>query len=333
MRALVTGGCGFIGSCLSKKLVDEGWTVDIVDNMSNGHLEFLDDYSFRTVPVQLGHHFEEKAKRQPEDILVLQGDFTHIEVIRRIVEKKYDTIFHLAANPRVEYSVQCPLETTDENLTKTIKLFTHSVGNVNRIVFSSSCSVYGEPFFLPTTENHGKNPNSPYALQKLCAEDYARLYSKIYDIDIVSLRYFNVYGPNQYGGSPYSTAIVSWCDRVKNQKPLRSDGDGTQTRDLVFVEDVAKANILAANRKENFGGIAINIGTGVSYSNNEILKIFRDRFSGVEVVNAPPRPGDVKHTLCCVKSAREKLGFKSDFDLASGLEKIFEWWELENVEK
>ncbi len=328
MRALVTGGCGFIGSCLSKKLVDSGWTVDIVDDMSNGHLEFLDNYSFRVVPIQLGAHFEEKASRKKEDILVLQGDFTHNEVVRRVVEKKYDTIFHLAANPRVEYSVQCPLETTDENLTKTIKLFTHSIGNVNRVVFSSSCSVYGDPFFLPTTEDHGKNPNSPYALQKLCAEDYAKLYSKIYNIDIVSLRYFNVYGPNQYGGSPYSTAIVSWCDKVKNGKSLRSDGDGTQTRDMIFVEDVAQANILAANRKEKFSGDCINIGTGKSYSNNEILDKFKDKFENIKITNAPSRPGDVKHTLCCVKTAREKLGFTAEHSLDLGLEKIFSWWEL-----
>ena len=154
MRALVTGGCGFIGSCLSKKLIDAGWEVEIVDDLSSGDLGFLDDYKFRSVPVTLGHIFEQQAPQRDGEIIVLTGDFVHHEVVRRIVDKRYDTIFHCAANPRVEYSVQNPLETTDENLMKTIKLFTHCIGNVKRVVFSSSCSVYGNPWFLPTLEDH-----------------------------------------------------------------------------------------------------------------------------------------------------------------------------------
>ena len=164
-------------------------------------------------------------------------------------------------------------------------------------------SFYGEPWSLPTVEAHGKNPNSPYALQKLCVEEYARLYSKVYGLDIACLRYFNVYGPNQFGDSPYSTAIVSWCDKVKKGLPLRSDGDGTQTRDMVFVEDVADANILAATREEKFSGACFNIGTGKSYSNNEILAIFKEKFSNIEIVNAPSRAGDVKHTLASTRKA------------------------------
>jgi UDP-glucose 4-epimerase len=327
MRALVTGGCGFIGSCLSKKLIDSGWEVDIADDMSNGDYAFLEGYAFRSVPMQLGHIFEQQQLvKKPGEIIVLTGDFLHHEIIRRIVDKRYDVIFHCAANPRVEYSVQNPLETTDENLTKTIRLFTHSIGNVKRIVFSSSCSVYGDPWSLPTTEDHGKNPNSPYALQKQCVEEFARLYSKIYDLDVACLRYFNVYGPNQYGDSPYSTAIVSWCDKIKNGTPLRSDGDGTQTRDMVFVEDVADANILAATRDKNFEGTCINIGTGKSYSNNEILEIFKDKFNWVEVNKAPTRPGDVKHTLACTKKAEVELGFQPKHSLEKGLEKVFSWW-------
>ena len=329
MRALVTGGCGFIGSCITKKLIDLGWSVEIVDDMSNGDLDFLDGYSFRTVPTQLGHIFDEQVKKRSSDeILVLTGDFVSPEVVRRIVEKKYDIIFHCAANPRVEYSVENPLETTDENLTKTIRLFTHSVGNVKRIVFSSSCSVYGDPWQLPTTEAHGKNPNSPYALQKLCVEEFARLYSKIYDLDVACLRYFNVYGPNQRGDSPYSTAVVSWCDKVNRGLPLRSDGDGTQSRDMIFVEDVARANILAATREENFGGSCVNIGTGKSYTNNQILDIFKREFKDIEIVNAPTRPGDVKHTLASVKEARVNLNFECEYSLEQGLEKTFKWWKL-----
>ena len=329
MRALVTGGCGFIGSCISKKLIDGGHEVEIVDDMSNGDYAFLGDYSFRAVPVQMGHIFEQQQiVKKPDQILVLTGDFISNEIIRRIVNKRYDVIFHCAANPRVEYSVQNPVETTDENLVKTIKLFTHSIGNVNRIIFSSSCAVYGDPWALPTTEDHGKNPNSPYALQKLSVEQWAKLYSKTYGLDVACLRYFNVFGPNQYGDSPYSTAIVSWCDKIKKELPLRSDGDGTQTRDMIFVEDVADANILASKREQNFSGDTINIGTGKSYSNNEILKIFKDRFPEVKVVNSPARKGDVKHTLACTKKAQGELGFYPKYDLKAGLEKIFSWWKI-----
>jgi len=326
MRALVTGGCGFIGSAISKKLFDNGWDVEIVDDMSNGSYEFLEGYKFKSFPAQLGHIFEQQNKDLDRQLLVISGDFVSDEVVRRIVEKKYDVVFHCAANPRVEYSVQNPLETTNENLMKTVRLFTHCISNVKRIVFSSSCSIYGDPSVLPTEESHVKDPNSPYAIQKLCGEDYAKLYCKLYDIDVVSLRYFNVYGPYQYGNSPYSTAIVSWCDKVKKGVSLRSDGDGTQTRDMVFVEDVAQANLLAASREENFNGECINIGTGESYSNNEILEIFTSKFSGLEIVNAPERPGDVKHTLSCIKKAEKELGFKFEYNLKQGIEKVFNWW-------
>jgi nucleoside-diphosphate-sugar epimerase len=326
MRALVTGGCGFIGSNIVKSLHSEGWEIDIVDDMSNGHYEFLDGLEIKVVPCQLGHIFDDQTKIDKNKILVLEGDFVSDEIVRRVVEKKYDVIFHCAANPRVEYSVQNPLETTNENLMKTVRLFTHSIGNVKRIVFSSSCSVYGDPKDLPTSENQEIDPNSPYALQKLSCEHFAKVYCKLYDLDIVCLRYFNVYGPNQYGGSPYSTAIVSWCDKVKNDQPLRSDGDGTQTRDMVFVEDVARANLLAASREKDFLGECINIGTGESLSNNEILEIFNSKFPDLKIVNAPPRPGDVKHTLCCTQKAEKELGFKAHHDLKQGIEKVFEWW-------
>jgi UDP-glucose 4-epimerase len=331
MRALVTGGCGFIGSCLSKKLIDAGWEVEIVDDMSNGDYAFLEGYQFRSVPMQLGHIFEQQrlAIKNPREIIVLTGDFIHYEVIRRIVDKRYDVIFHCAANPRVEYSIQNPVETTNENFMKTIQLFTHSIGNVKRIVFSSSCSVYGDPWSLPTLEDHGKNPNSPYALQKQCVEEYARLYSKAYGLDIACLRYFNVYGPNQYGDSPYSTAIVSWCDKIKKGLSLRSDGDGTQTRDMVFVEDVADANILAANREENFCGACFNVGTGKAYSNNEILAIFKEKFINIEIVNAPIRDGDVKHTLASTRKAELELDFTPKHSLQEGLDKTFSWWKFD----
>ena len=330
MRALVTGGCGFIGSNLARKLYDSGWKVDIVDDMSNGHLHFLGGIKTRCLPSAsfLEHYNNQHRITVVDEVVVIQDDFASLNMLKYINDGNYDIIFHCAANPRVEYSVQNPVETTDDNVYKTVKLYTAAIGKVKRIVFSSSCSVYGDCWRLPTGEFDGKNPNSPYALQKKWIEDLSVLYSKLYDLDSICLRYFNVYGPSQYGDSPYSTAISSWCNKVKDGLPLRSDGDGNQTRDMVFVGDVVRANILAAVREEKCQGKTINIGTGKSISNNDILSIFKDRFENIEIYNAPARPGDVRHTLADVKLAREEINFVSEVDILEGLNKTFDWWEI-----
>ncbi len=326
MRALVTGGCGFIGSNLTHKLVEQGWTVDVVDDLSNGHLDLLSDLSIRTITSFLvGSYNREKDPREPQ-VVVIVDDFACDGVVANIVNKKYDYIFHMAALPRVEYSVQNPIQTYDVNVVKTLKLMTHAIDNITRFVFSSSSSVYGEPWQLPTTEACGKNPVSPYALQKMQVEELGRLYSTIYNMDFVSLRYFNVYGPGQYGDSPYSTAIAAWCDKVHNKLPLRSDGDGTQSRDLVYVDDVVSANIAAATREEKFAGQAYNIGSSTTITNNEILEKFKNKFEGVQVRNADWRPGDVKNTLADIESAKEDFGWFPVVRLEEGLSKTFTWW-------
>ena len=176
-KALVTGGCGFIGSNLVHKLVCNGWQVDVVDDMSNGHLEFLEGLDVRTVLADTLHLYQHQKEesRPKEKTLVIQGDFVHDNILNSIRAGKYDVIFHLAANPRVEYSVQNPIVTTETNLFKTVALFSASVGCVDRIVFSSSSAVYGDQKDLPTPEGASKNPNSPYGLQKLQCEQYACL--------------------------------------------------------------------------------------------------------------------------------------------------------------
>ena len=329
MRALVTGGCGFIGSNLARKLVDLKWEVDIVDDLSTGDVSFLDGLVYRTVPASTAKFYEKEKDSRDPDVLVIVGDFVDDEITRRIIEKSYDVIFHLAADPRVEYTVKNPLETTENNLLKTVRLMTHSIGNVKRIVFSSTCAVYGDAIEIPTSERSEVNPNSPYALQKKSCEDYGKLYSKLYGLDVVSLRYFNVYGPNQFGDSAYSTAISSWCAKVKNSQPLRSDGDGTQSRDMIFVQDVAEANILAATYDGDLSGECFNIGTGISVTNNEVLEKFKNSFSNATVNNAPWRPGDVMHTRADTFKANSILGFSPKFKLEDGLKLTFSWWGLD----
>ena len=184
---LVTGGAGFIGSNLAKRCLDEGWEVDIVDDMSNGHMEFV-----------------------PHGHPVITKDFAHPDVIHEIKQGRYDVVFHLAAVPRVSYSVEHPLETNHTNVSRTLALMDACRDNVRRFVFASSSSVYGGADVLPTHEGIKKNPKSPYALQKSIIEDYLVMYRDLYKLESCALRFFNVFGPNQLGDSPYATAVSAW---------------------------------------------------------------------------------------------------------------------------
>ena len=332
-KALVTGCCGFIGSNLVHRLIAEGWSVEGVDDMSNGNLKFLEPLTVRTVPANLLYFYNHKVHDDAPDVLMIQADFAHEYVLDRIKTGTYDVIFHLAANPRVEYSVERPVETTETNVLKTVGMFYYAIGNVDRIVFSSSSAVYGDIGGdlgkLPVSESFDMSPKSPYGLQKKVCEDYAKLFADLYGLETVCLRYFNAYGPRQLGDSPYSTAISAWCHKVKLEEPLRSDGDGEQSRDMVFVGDIVSANILAAEAHPgSLSGQILNIATGYSYTNNEILDMFRNKFAEIEIEHAPERPGDVKHTLADVSKAYEVLGYEPKVSLEEGLRKTWEWWEL-----
>lgn len=344
-RALVTGGCGFIGSNLTKKLVSEGWMVDVVDNLSGGTLKSLEGLKKRVLPSssfiapyyaslrgkdgQANTSPEIQMDRSVETVLVIQDDLVSEGMLKHIQEKNYDVVFHQAAVPRVSYSVEYPADTTLENVYKTIKLFESCTGSVKRVVWASSSSVYGGAELMPTPESErGKIvPKSPYAWQKFVVEDYAKMAADLYNLDIVCLRYFNVFGPGQMGDSPYSTAISAWCHAIKNNLPLRSDGDGTQTRDMCYVDNVVHANILAANADMKFNGRCYNVACGDSVSNQEILNYFKGQFD-LTVKQAPERPGDVKHTLADISRSRDELGYEPLVRFWEGLRRTIEWWDL-----
>lgn len=322
MRVLVTGGMGFIGSNLVKRLRQERHTVDIVDDMSNGHEEFLANYDLRESWPGLNY-----VKEDREFIRFFKSDFAG-DILNTVSSGLYDVIFHLAAVPRVSFSVEYPAETTEVNLNKTVKLFDAARLGNTRVVFSSSSSVYGGAEMLPTPEGHQKNPKSPYAWQKSACEDAAKLFCHLYDnSDIVCLRYFNVFGPNQYGNSPYSTAVSAWCHAVKNDLECRSDGDGTQSRDMCYVDNVVEANLLAAISEREFKGDCYNIACNDSTTNADILTYFIDNF-GVKVLNAPWRPGDVMHTRADISKAKEELDYEPKVRFWEGLERTVKWWEL-----
>lgn len=304
MRVLITGGAGFIGSNLVQRCLDEGWKVDVVDDLSNGHLEFV-----------------------PRGQKVHVEDFACDATLRRVEHGSYDTIFHIAAVPRVSYSVEHPFETQLINSCRTVRLIASARGNCNRVVFASSSSVYGGADVLPTPETYLRDPKSPYALQKAHIEDYLQMFHVLYGLDSACLRFFNVFGPNQLGDSPYATAVSAWLSAIMKDKPMRSDGDGTQSRDMCYVDNVVDACIKAAQHREPLKGGCFNVACGDRTSNNEILHYLMQRYPKATKVDAPWRPGDVMHTLADVSKAERVLGYTPLVRFWEGLDRTIAWVE------
>lgn len=298
-RILITGAAGFIGSHVVDKFVSEGWDVIGVDNMSTGELA----------------NVNKKVKA------LMVNNFAAASVLEKIANKEFDVVCHLAAMPRVLFSVENPALTNETNVSDTVKLLDVCRGNVKRFIFSSSSSVYGNTNALPTPAATKKDPCSPYALQKSIIEDYCQLFGKLYDFDSVCLRYFNVFGPRAKGDSPYSTAVAAWLTAIQKGEPLRSDGDGEQSRDLCYVQNVVNANWLAASSQNTFRGNCYNVACGERTTNNEVLAYLKNRFGDINVVHAPERPGDVKHTQADISSTEKDLGYKSEVNFWEGLER------------
>tara|TARA_R110002060_G_scaffold18962_8_gene25981 strand:- start:1232 stop:2245 length:1014 start_codon:yes stop_codon:yes gene_type:complete len=334
-KCLVTGGCGFIGSALVQALFAAGWKVDVVDDLSTGHLENISSLKTRNLMPELLPFYEGyfEKDRSESEILVITGDFADKSVIRRVSNNYYDTVFHVAALPRVAYSIEEPVFTTETNMLKSVVLFKAAAQGRTRVVFSSSSSVYGDVDTFPQSEVLPTSPKSPYALQKDTCEKFARQFSDFYNLDIVCLRYFNVYGPGQRGDSAYSTVIAAWCEAQNAGKPVRKDGDGDQERDFTYVLDAVAANIKAAEHNGKFQGDAFNIAYGQPHSINEIHDMFRAKFGELATLEAPARPGDVYKTHAEVSKALETFGFKCKFNLKQGLSETWRWWDsLERID-
>jgi UDP-glucose 4-epimerase len=308
MRALVTGGAGFIGSNLASKLVERGDTVDVVDDLSNGHFEFI-----------------------PKDVADSEGlfliDFASKTILDRIKEGCYDVVFHLAAVPRVSYSVEYPVETNDVNVSKTLMLMDACRGNVKRLVFASSSSVYGGADELPTPVTSPKNSKSPYALQKSIIEDYLKLYYELYQLDSVCLRFFNVFGPNQLGDSPYSTAVSAWLTAIKKGTSMRSDGDGSQSRDMCYVDNVVDACIRGAESQGPLEAVRLNVACGDRTTNSEILQYLLSKYPDAKYHDAPWRSGDVMHTQADISRTKEVLGYTPLVRFWDGLDRTIKWYD------
>ena len=309
-KALVTGGAGFIGSHLVDALVAADRNVVVIDNLSTGHLSNL-------------RHIEDR-------ITFYKGDIRNQEILIK-ASKECDIIFHQAAVVSVPQTVDNPLESAMVNDIGT--LFVLEVArknNIKRVVLASSCAIYGDDLEIPKHEEMRPKPQSPYAVQKLTGEFYARLYFELYGLETVCLRYFNVYGPKQDPSSPYSGVISIFMTKASFKKTPLIYGDGNQYRDFIFVKDVVNANLLAANGSKAMGEI-FNIGTGRYVRVNELWKmICQLTENNIEPKYKPARPGDVLESVANIDHAIKVLGFKPKYSFEKGLKETFEYYLTKN---
>ena len=288
MKALVTGGAGFIGSHLAEKLLAEGWQVLVLDNLSNG--------------------FE---KNVPSGAEFVRGDASDTVLLLRLLPG-CDAIFHLAAVSSVLDSIERPLDVHAVNLTTTLALLeAASTSGVKRFVFSSSAAIYGDTHGTPAREDMIPSPLSHYAVQKLASEYYCGVYHRLHGLETVCLRYFNVYGSRQRADSPYTGVITKFLTAARTGQPMVIFGDGSQSRDFVYVGDVAAANIAAATRSSDMvAGKILNIGTGKSVPVSELaLMVCQFNPQAGEPRHEPPRAGEILHSRADISRARETLDF------------------------
>ena len=292
-KYLVTGGAGFIGSNLVDELIKLGNEVIVLDNLSTGKKENINP----------------KAK-------FIKADIRNLEEIRPAFEG-IDGVFHLAAMPRVQFSIENPAETNEINVNGVLNVLIASRdAKVKKVVYSASCSVYGNTEVLPTHENIKPNPISPYGLQKYIGEEYCRLFSLIYGLKTVSLRYFNVYGWRMADSGAYLTVIKVFLNQKAAGEPLTITNDGNQTRDFIHIRDVAGANILAMQSLSIGKGEAINIGAGKNYSVNQIADLIGGERKYIEPRIEP------KHTLADISLAKKLLNWEPREKLEEAIKEL-----------
>ena len=297
--ALVTGGAGFVGGHIVDALLAARWRVRVIDDFSSGKEVNLAD-----------------AMRHIE---LLRGDFAEAAMAARAVEG-VDVVFHQGAVPSVPRSVAEPLRTHRANVDGTLLLLESAKrAGVKRFVYAASSSAYGDTEVLPKVETMPANPRSPYALQKYAGEVYCRLYSELYGLETVALRYFNVFGPRQDPNSNYAAVIPRFITACQDGEPASIHGDGEQSRDFTYVADVVRANLLAADAPRVAGQV-INVAGGRRTTLNELLAAVQHIVgSAIKPIHGKPRAGDVRHSMAGLERARELLGFAPEVSLEEGL--------------
>ena len=310
-KILVTGGAGFIGSHIVDKLMEEGFDVTVMDNLETGRLE------------NIAHHENKK------DFHFVKGDIRDFDLVKETM-RDVDAVFHEAALASVTRSVKDPILTNEINVGGTLNLLKASSDlGVKRFVFASSAAIYGEAKSPLKKEDMVPNPTSPYGVSKLAAENYVRVFYKAYGLETVCLRFFNVYGPRQnvdIHGS-YGGAISIFLNRILKGLPPIIYGDGEQTRDFVYVEDVVEANMLAL-KKKNAGGEVFNIATGKKISVNQVAETLKDimKRKDLKTTYADPRPTDIRHGYADISKATKILGYNPKFSFKEGLTELVNWY-------
>jgi len=303
-KILVTGGAGFIGSHLVDALIEKGFDVVVVDNLSTGRKEYLHPAFFKRGGVNPKADFHKL-------------DIRDLEKIKPLF-KGIDYVFHLAAQPRIQPSIINPVESHSNNVVGTLNVLIASRdAKVKKFIYSASSSVYGDQKELPLREDMIPKPKSPYSLFKLIGEHYCNLFNHLYGLPTVCLRYFNVYGPRQSCEGAYATVIGIFLRQAKNGKPLTIVGDGEQTRDFTYIKDIVRANILAMESNKVDKGEVINIGTGKNYSVNRIASLISKK-----VVHISSRQAEVRDTLADNTKAKKLLGWQPTIDIEEGLREL-----------
>lgn len=303
MKALVTGGAGFIGSHLVRRVVAGGYEVRVVDDLSTGRAENLAGV---------------------DGLELASGDLVTMPL--GDIMRDTDVVFHLAAVPSVSRSVKEPFRSHEAAATATLRLLLAARdAGVRRFITSSSSSIYGDVARPPMRESMATSPRSPYAVAKLASEGYTRVFAALYGMQTVSLRYFNVFGPRQDPTSQYAAAIPRFIAAYLRSEPPRVYGDGRQSRDFTFVDNVVEANLLAA-RVPKLSGESVNVGAGEPRSVLEVLRAISDAFGRwIEPVYEAPRPGDIRDSHADIALARQLLGYEPRVQFAEGLRRTIEW--------
>ena len=309
MKFLITGGAGFIGSNTAEYFYNNGHDVYILDNLSTGKIEnipFIPDDHFLNIDIR---------------------EYNKVELL--IKEHQFDVIIHLAAVVSVVDTINDPITSNEVNIVATLKLLEFNRKhnkNIKKIVFASSAAIYGKDPILPKCVNSAVRPESPYAIQKYAGEQYLRVYSKLYSLPTVQLRFFNVYGPKQNPKSPYSGVLSIIKERFDSNGKFIFNGDGLQSRDFVYVKDVVKAITIVIDSNEAIGNI-YNVGSGKANTLLTVFEIFKKNYNKeVEFEFAEERLGDVKHSLADI-SDLQGLGYTSEYDVVKGLS---EYLAIEN---
>ncbi len=308
-KYLVTGGAGFIGSHIVEELLKRGESVRVLDNLSTGKrqniLGFIDKENFEFI----------------------EGDLRSYHIVQEAV-KGIDYVLHQGALPSVPRSVKDPITTNDVNVNGTLNILDASVNaEVKRVVFASSSSIYGNSQELPKREDMKPSPESPYALTKYTGERYCQIFTKLYGLETVCLRYFNVFGPRQDPYSQYSAVIPKFIKLIKEGKSPVIYGDGEASRDFTFISNVVMANLLACTSDKAVGEV-YNIACGKSITINQLFQKLTELLGkNAKPIYAPPRPGEIKHSYASIEKAKQELGYNVMVCFNDGLARLVESWQ------